>query len=70
MSNRAYTREGTLRREDDRGDENQVPPSAPHLVNVEAGSDLQQDERVDGEQNREEDRPPIKVALHQGAAAE
>ena len=27
-------------------------------------SDLQQDERVDGEEDREEDGPPIKVALH------
>ena len=33
-------------------------------------SDFQQDERVDDEQDREEDRPPVEVSLDQRAAAE
>ena len=33
-------------------------------------SDLEQDERVDHEEDAEEDRPAVEVALDQGAAAE
>jgi hypothetical protein len=40
------------------------------LETAERGSDPQQNDRVDEQQNREDDRPAVEVTLHHRAAAE